>query len=69
MAYVRKYKRGNLIKTMAKLSKELDSQKYVFYNARPCNPGWLRSMTYNTLCCLISGKILFTAKENKKCPK
>ena len=46
---MRKFRPGPKIKTMAKLSREIEKGHYVYLNVKAQHPGWLQSMTWRTL--------------------
>ncbi len=49
MSRIRKYAPGSPINTIARLSRELEDGRYVYLFDRPCHPGWIASMRYNTV--------------------
>lgn len=70
MSYVKKWKPGRPIKSVSEAVNLIwNKKRFVFYRHKPCHYGWAASWSLFTIFRAINNGFLFTAKENKKCPK
>lgn len=60
-----KFRKGRPIKTMAALSREIESQRYIYLNHKPLHFGWTSSMQWRSLYLYVKSGRAFYALENR----
>jgi hypothetical protein len=65
MATKRKFRKGEQIRNLEHLCRCLGSGRWIYWNHKPLHPGWILSMTLQTLRGGIMRGILWIAEPNE----